>query len=42
MKGEYNDVFALINRLSPGDEIIVYYGQKKYTYIVQEQTVVKP
>lgn len=42
MKGQYNDVFALLDKLSPGDEIIVYYWQKKFTYTMKEKTVVKP
>lgn len=42
LKGEFNDVFALINKLKSGDEIIIYYDQKKYIYRVKEQTVVKP
>ena len=42
LKWQYNDVFALLDKLSPGDEIIVYYWQKKYTYTMKEKTVVKP
>ena len=42
MKGEYNSVFALLDQLSFGDEIIVYYNQKKFTYIIREKKVVKP
>lgn len=41
-KGQYNEVFALLNELIPGDEIIVYFQQKKYVYVVQDKTVVKP
>ncbi|MBT3726804.1 sortase [bacterium] len=25
-----------------GDEIIVYYNQEKYTYVIKEQNVIKP
>jgi len=42
MKGEYNSVFALLDELSFGDEIIVYFNQKKFTYIIKEKKVVKP
>lgn len=42
MKGEYNSVFVLLDELSFGDEIIVYYNQKKFTYIIREKKVVKP
>lgn len=42
MKGEYNSVFALLDELSFGDEVIVYFNQKKYTYIIKEKKVVKP
>ncbi len=40
--GEYNEVFALLDRVVYGDEIIVYSNQKKYTYIVREKRVVRP
>jgi len=42
MKGEYNSVFVLLDELSFGDEIIVYFNQKKFTYIIKEKKVVKP
>ena len=42
LPGSYNQVFALLDELSPGDEIIAYYDQKKYVYAVSEKTVVKP
>jgi len=41
-KGNYNDVFALLNELSAGDEIIVYFKQKKFVYSVKEKIIVKP
>ena len=41
-KGNYNDVFALLNELSTGDEIIVYFKQKKFVYVVKEKIIVKP
>lgn len=39
---DYNDVFALLDNLEFWDEIIIYYNQKKYTYVVNEKKVVKP
>ncbi len=39
---EYNDVFALLNTLTTGDDIIVYYDQKKYTYRVTDRATVDP
>lgn len=41
-KGNYNDVFALLNELDNGDEIIVYFEQKKFVYVVKDKKVVKP
>jgi sortase (surface protein transpeptidase) len=41
-KGDYNDVFALLNELQLGDEIIVFFKQKKYVYVVREKNIVKP
>lgn len=42
MKGDYNDVFATLDNLVYGDEIIIYYNQKKYTYVIREKAVIKP
>jgi LPXTG-site transpeptidase (sortase) family protein len=42
MKGDYNDVFALLDQLVFGDEIIVFYNQQKYVYVIREKKVVKP
>lgn len=39
---KYNDVFALLDTLKNGDEIIVYYNQKKFVYKVTDRAVVKP
>ncbi|MBP7806428.1 sortase, partial [Candidatus Gracilibacteria bacterium] len=41
-KGNYNDVFALLNELENGDEIIVYFKHKKFVYAVKDKKVVKP
>ena len=42
VKSEYNDVFALLDNLENGDEIIVFYDQKKYVYHVTDRATVKP
>lgn len=42
IKGEYNDVFALLDKLVYWDEIIVYYEQQKFVYTVKEKKVIKP
>lgn len=42
VKSEYNEVFALLDQLQDGDEIIIYYYQKKYTYKVVDRSIVKP
>ncbi len=42
IKGEYNQVFTLLDKVEFGDEIIVYYNQKKFTYVVREKKIVKP
>jgi LPXTG-site transpeptidase (sortase) family protein len=39
---EYNDVFALLDHLENGDQIIVYYKQKKFVYEVQWKTTITP
>jgi LPXTG-site transpeptidase (sortase) family protein len=38
--GKYNAVFYLIGKLDKGDEIFVYYQNRKYTYQVEEKKVV--
>lgn len=42
IKWDYNDVFALLDNVGFDDEIIVYYNQKKYKYIVREKNVITP
>lgn len=42
VKSEYNEVFALLDKLEKGDEIIIYYYQKKFVYKVTEHREVKP
>lgn len=41
-KWQYNDVFALLNELDEWDEIIVFFKQKKFVYVVKEKIIVKP
>lgn len=42
LEWKYNDVFALLDNVVFGDEIIAYYWQKKYTYKIKEKKVIKP
>lgn len=42
IKWDFNDVFALLDNVWFDDEIIVYYNQKKYKYIVREKNVITP
>lgn len=42
MPGNYNDVFALLDKVVYNDEVIVFYNQKKYVYKIREKTIVKP
>lgn len=42
VQSEYNDVFALLDKLEIWDEMIVYYDQHKYVYSVKEKVTVKP
>ena len=39
--GRYKTVFARLNKLEVGDDIVVYYNQKKYHYVVREKKEVK-
>ena len=39
---EYNDVFALLDKVVYDDDIIVYYWQKKYIYRIKEKRVIRP
>ena len=40
--GDYNDVFALLDRLDVWDEIVSYYAGQKYTYRIKEKKVINP
>ena len=42
IKWDYNDVFSNLSNLVYWDEVIVYYWQKKYTYIIKEKKVISP
>lgn len=42
IKGDYNDVFALLDHVENGDEIIIYYNQKKFKYKINRKDVVTP
>lgn len=42
MKWDYNDIFSTLDQVQFWDEVIVYYGQEKYTYKIREKRVIKP
>jgi LPXTG-site transpeptidase (sortase) family protein len=42
IQSQYNDVFALLDTLVTGDEIIVFYNQKKWIYKITDRAIVKP
>lgn len=42
IKWEFNDVFALLDKVSYDDDVIVYYNQKKYTYKIKKKNIVSP
>lgn len=42
IKWDYNDVFSLLWELEAWDKVIVYFNQKKYTYLMKEQHIIKP
>ena len=42
LDGDYKDVFALLHKLDVWDEVIVFYGQRKYTYRMKEKEVIRP
>lgn len=41
-EGKYKDVFALLTVLQVGDEFIIYYDGKRYTYEIKERKEVTP
>ncbi|MDP2587864.1 MAG: sortase [bacterium] len=41
-QGNYKSVFSLLEHISPGDVVLVYYRQQKYVYIVETSTIVAP
>jgi sortase A len=40
--GRYNAVFYLLKDLKPGDDIIVFYENIRYNYVVKESKIVAP
>lgn len=42
MKWDYNDIFSTLDNVVYWDEIIIYYGQEKFTYKIKEKKVIKP
>ena len=41
-KGDFDQVFTLIYQLNPGDEILIIYQRKKYTYKVDGKKIIDP
>lgn len=42
IEGDFNDVFALLDKVVFDDEVIVYYDQKKYIYKIRTKEVIRP
>ena len=40
--GKFKDVFALLGKLEPGDEFVVYYNQARHKYLVYDKFEVQP
>ncbi len=40
--GRYNAVFYLIKDLKPGDEIVIFYANKRFNYVVTGSKIVNP
>ncbi len=40
--GQYKEVFALLSQLEVGDQVIIYYDQKEFTYQITEKKEVAP
>lgn len=40
--GRYKDVFALLHEVEEGDEAIVYWEGKKYTYLLEKSRIIPP
>lgn len=40
--GRYNAVFYLLKDLQPGDDVIIFFQNKRYNYIVTESKIVNP
>ncbi|MCC6260045.1 MAG: class D sortase [Anaerolineales bacterium] len=38
----YGEIFRYLDRLSPGDQVIVYSQQRQFTYIVDRTVIVEP
>jgi len=38
----YGELFRYLDRLQPGDQVIIYTQQKQYTYVVDRTVIVKP
>lgn len=42
IKWDYNSIFALLDKVAYGDDVVIYYEQKKYMYKITEKKVISP
>ncbi len=42
VKSQYNDIFALLDTLENGDDVVIFYNQKKFVYRITDRAIVKP
>lgn len=40
--GNYKEIFATLNKLQENDQILVWYGQKEFIYVVNKTEIVDP
>jgi sortase A len=40
--GRYNAVFYLLNKMEKGDEVVLFFNNKRYNYIVSDKKIVDP
>lgn len=41
-KGRFNQIFVLLDKLAPGDDIFINYDGKTYHFVVEKSVIVKP
>jgi len=40
--GKYNQIFVMLDKLEPGDQVVAYQNSKKFVYTVRDKVVVEP